>query len=88
MSKIQSTFVTLDQSRRQRSTDEGAAEVTKGGDDVAQSSLTPPVAPALPCLKSLGYICSKSQKYIVWVKIIDFSFMPKIIRTLSKDHVP
>ncbi len=27
----------LDQSRRQRSTDEGATEVTKGGDDVAQS---------------------------------------------------
>ncbi len=26
-----------EQSRRQRSTDEGAAEVTKGGDDVAQS---------------------------------------------------
>ncbi len=26
-------------------------------------------------LKSLGYICSKSQKYIVWVKIIDFSFI-------------
>ncbi len=39
-------------------------------------------------LKSLGYICSNSQKYIVWVKIIDFPFMPKIIRTLSKDHVP
>ncbi len=39
-------------------------------------------------LKSLGYICSNSQKYIVWVKIIDFSFMPKIIRTLSKHHVP
>ncbi len=39
-------------------------------------------------LKSLGYICSNSQKYIVWVKIIHFSFMPKIIRTLSKDHVP
>ncbi len=38
-------------------------------------------------LKSLGYICSNSQKYIVWVKMIDFSFMPKIIRTLSK-HVP
>ncbi len=34
-------------------------------------------------LKSLEYICSNSQKYIVWVKIIDFSFMPKIIRTLS-----
>uniref|UniRef100_A0A9J8BYV7 E3 ubiquitin-protein ligase n=1 Tax=Cyprinus carpio carpio TaxID=630221 RepID=A0A9J8BYV7_CYPCA len=32
--------------------------------------------------KSLGYICSNSQKYIVWVKIIDFSFMPKIIRIL------
>ncbi len=38
--------------------------------------------------KSLGYVCSNSQKYIVWVKIIDFFFMPKIIRTLSKDHVP
>ncbi len=23
-------------------------------------------------LKSLGYICSKSQKYIVWVKMINF----------------
>ncbi len=31
-------------------------------------------------LKSLGYICSKGQKYIVWDKIIDFYFMPKIIR--------
>uniref|UniRef100_A0A672RVD9 LRRC8 pannexin-like TM region domain-containing protein n=1 Tax=Sinocyclocheilus grahami TaxID=75366 RepID=A0A672RVD9_SINGR len=39
-------------------------------------------------LKSLGDICSNSQQYIVWVKIIDFSFMPKIIRILSKDHVP
>ncbi len=39
-------------------------------------------------LKSLGYICSNSQQYIVWVKIINFSFMPKIIRILSKDHVP
>ncbi len=29
-------------------------------------------------VKSLGYICSNSQKYTVWVKIIDFSFMPKI----------
>ncbi len=38
-------------------------------------------------LKSLGYICSKSQKYIVSVKIIIF-FMPKIIRILNKDHVP
>ncbi len=28
-------------------------------------------------LKSLGYICSNSQQYIVWVKIIHFSFMPK-----------
>ncbi len=33
-------------------------------------------------LKSMGDICSNSQKYIVWVKIIDFSFMPKIIRIL------
>uniref|UniRef100_A0A673LX66 Argininosuccinate synthase n=1 Tax=Sinocyclocheilus rhinocerous TaxID=307959 RepID=A0A673LX66_9TELE len=39
-------------------------------------------------VKSLGYICSNSQQYIVWVKIIHFSFMPKIIRILSKDHVP
>ncbi len=39
-------------------------------------------------LKSLGYICSNSQQYIVWVKIINFSFMPKIISILSKDHVP
>ncbi len=39
-------------------------------------------------VKSLGYICSNSQKNIVLVKIIDFSFMPKIIRILSKDHVP
>ncbi len=38
-------------------------------------------------VKSLGYICSNSLKYIVWVKIIDFSFMPKHIRILSKDHV-
>ncbi len=37
---------------------------------------------------SLGYICSNSQKYITWVKIIAISFMPKIIRTLSKDQVP
>ncbi len=39
-------------------------------------------------LKSLGYICSNSKKYIVRVKIINFSFMPKIIRILIKDHVP
>ncbi len=39
-------------------------------------------------LKSLEYVCSNSQKSIVWVKIIDLSFMPKIIRILSKDHVP
>ncbi len=38
--------------------------------------------------KNHGFICSNSQKYIVWVKIIDFSFMPKIIRILSKDYVP
>ncbi len=33
-------------------------------------------------VKSLGYICSNRQKYTVWVKIINFSFMPKIIRIL------
>ncbi len=36
----------------------------------------------------LGYICSNSQKYIVWVKFIDFPFMPKIIMIRRKDHVP
>ncbi len=25
-------------------------------------------------LKSLGYICSNSQKYIVWVKIVFFFY--------------
>ncbi len=30
--------------------------------------------------ESLGFICSNSQQYTVWAKIIDFSFMPKIIR--------
>ncbi len=35
-----------------------------------------------------GVYCSNSQQYIVWVKIIHFSFMPKIISILSKDHVP
>ncbi len=33
-------------------------------------------------VESLGYIYNNSQKYIVWVKIIDFYFMPKIIRIL------
>ncbi len=33
-------------------------------------------------VKSLGYIYNNSQKYIVWVKIIDFYFMAKIIRIL------
>ncbi len=38
-------------------------------------------------LKLLGYICSNSPKYIVWVKIIK-KIMPKVIRKLSRDHVP
>ncbi len=29
-----------------------------------------------------SHICSNSQQYIVWVKIMEFSFMPKIIRIL------
>ncbi len=32
--------------------------------------------------KQHRYICSNRQQYIVWVNIIDFSFMPKIIRIL------
>ncbi len=44
--------------------------------------------PGPQSLKSHGYIWSNSQKYIVWVQIINVSFMPKIIRILSKDHVP
>ncbi len=35
----------------------------------------------------LDHICNNNQQYIVLDKIIDFSFMPKIIRILSKDHV-
>ncbi len=31
---------------------------------------------------------SKSQKYNVWVKVLDFSFMPKIITIVVKDRVP
>ncbi len=38
-------------------------------------------------LKSLGYICSNNQQYIVWVKIINFSFMPKIIRILRSCYL-
>ncbi len=38
-------------------------------------------------VESLGYIYSNSQKYIVWVKIMHFYFMPKIIRILSNYHV-
>ncbi len=34
-------------------------------------------------LKSMGNICN-SQKYIIWVKIINVSFIPKIIRILVK----
>ncbi len=29
------------------------------------------------------YICSNSQQYIVWVKIIPFSFIPKITRDIK-----
>ncbi len=36
-------------------------------------------------LKSLEYVYRNSQKYILWDKIIDLSFMPKIIRILSKE---
>ncbi len=39
-------------------------------------------------LKSLRYICSNSQKYIVWGQNYTFFFYAKIIRILSKDHVP
>ncbi len=34
-----------------------------------------------------GVYCSNSQNYIAWVKIIDFYFMPKIIRILSKEDI-
>ncbi len=40
-----------------------------------------------PVISRWGNIYSNSQQYIVWVKIIDYYFMPKIIRILSKDHV-
>ncbi len=31
-----------------------------------------------------GVYCSNSLQYIAWVKMIDFSFMPEIIRILVK----
>lgn len=34
-----------------------------------------------------GYIFGKIQKYILWVKMIDFTFVAKIISILSKGHV-
>jgi len=33
-------------------------------------------------------ICVAIANKIIWVKMIIFSFMPKIIRMLNKDHVP
>ncbi len=33
--------------------------------------------------KSHRYICSNSQQYIVWFKIVDFYFMEKITRILN-----
>ncbi len=33
--------------------------------------------------KQHRYICRNRQQYIVWVKIIHFYFMPKIIRILG-----
>ncbi len=39
-------------------------------------------------LKQHRYICSNNQQYTVWVKIINFSLMPKIIKIFNKDHVP
>ncbi len=41
-----------------------------------------------PVLSRWSIFVANSQQYIVWVKIIIFSFMPKIISILSKDHVP
>ncbi len=37
--------------------------------------------------KEHRYICSNSQQYIVWVKIIDFSFMPKIIKIMFHEDI-
>ncbi len=39
-------------------------------------------------ISNTGIFVAIANQHIVWVKIIDFSFMPKIIRILSKDHVP
>ncbi len=46
-----------------------------------------PYDPGAQNIIAHGYICSNSQQYTVWVEIIVFSFMPKINRLLSKDHV-
>ncbi len=40
-----------------------------------------------PVLSRWGIFVSNRPQYIAWVKIINFSFMPKIFSILSKDHV-
>ncbi len=35
----------------------------------------------------INYICSDRQQYIVWVKIIYFSFMPKIIKIMFHEDI-
>ncbi len=37
-----------------------------------------------PVLSRWGIFVAIAKKDTVWVKIIDFSFIPKIIKTLSK----
>ncbi len=41
-----------------------------------------------PVISSTGIFETIANIYIVWAKMIDFSFMPKPIMILSKDHVP
>ncbi len=36
---------------------------------------------------SSSYICSNNQKHMLWLKIIDFYFMPKIIRIMFHEDI-
>ncbi len=44
-------------------------------------------APKKTVLNRWGIFVAIAKQYIVWVKIIDFTCMSKVIKILSKDHV-
>ncbi len=51
----------------------------------ASAGLTEADVTTKPVISSTGLFVAIAK---LWVNILDFSFMPKLIRLLSKDHVP